>query len=279
MDRTSIVQVLPDRQLPGVQIVGFHGKVGAEQTPARRGPVLADAEGRLLRVLRDRVSASGRRELLIETEREPLPPDELPGDGTRLSPVPARLGDYVAIVGEREQSRCDRLTLRAGRDEPPRVARFVSWLRGDEACSVELTCERVGEVVAWCCAPEEAFALWRRIQAVAEEELFRALQDDKYALIAASFWLSRAKVTDQDIYLAAAGLKRAGSPHWRSMLRAGARDRTEKDWEEGLRRAEELFANPPRFAPVERAVATYSFRRELRSRFTIKAAASRGMAA
>jgi hypothetical protein len=52
-------------------------------------------------------------------------------------------------------------------------------------------------------------------------ELFRAVAEERARdVLEASWWLSRAAFTDEDLYLAAAGLKRAGSPHAESMLRA-----------------------------------------------------------
>lgn len=272
MGTTRVIQVGEDGALPDIQVVGFHGQVGADQTPARRGSVLADAEGRLVRILEVRPAGAGRREVLLEIDAEPLPAGELPGVGTRLAPLPARLGDYVVVVGERERARRAELARRAGADEPQRVGPVVRWLGGNEARSEELGCERLGDTVAWYCTPDEAFALWRRIQAVAEEAFYRALEQDKHTLIAASYWLSRAKVTDQDIYLAAAGLRRAGSPHWQTMLRAGARERSAEDWEAGLRRAEELFEHPPRFGsdPL-RPIASTTPRERMRLRSLVRA--------
>ncbi|MDI1430891.1 hypothetical protein [Polyangium sorediatum] len=267
---TNVLRLGTDGRLPGIRVVGFHGKVGTEQTPARRGPVLADEHGRLVRVLEGERSP---REVLVEIDAEPLPEGELPGIGTRLSSVPALFGDRVVIVGDRERRSSWRLTPQTSETSTPCVEEFVAWLGGTEPRSERLRCERVDDVVAWVCSPDEAFALWKRIEAVAEEELVRALGRDKQSLVNASFWLSRASVAERSMYLAAAGLSRAGSPHVEALLRAGLRNRTEEERRRGVEEAAAVLekhsgtknASPP--GPV-----CTSFRDRMRKRSLVRAA-------
>jgi len=244
MGTMQVLQVGADGLLPGVWAVAFHGQIGANQTPARRQPVLADAEGRLVRVVEERRSQG---EVVVEVEEVPLAEGNLPGIGTRISPVPARLGNLVVIVGERERKAG---LVRRAHEEGLRVEEFVNWLGGNEPRDEGLGCERVGDVVVWYCNPQDGYELWKRIQAAAEDEFYRALAGDRHALMAVSFWLSRASVTEHGIYLAAVGLRRAGSPHWRTLLDNGVRNRTEEERRQGLEDAEWLLKNTPRVGPI-----------------------------
>jgi hypothetical protein len=277
MAPVRIVHGLADGLLPGVRVIGFHGDVGPDQTPARRGPVYADEAGRLLRLIDVKPAPSGY-EVRMEADEPPIGEGPLPGIGTRLAGWPARLDSFVAIVGERERGAAERLKGSHRRGEPPRVQRFVEWIAGSERSSEELTCERLKDIVAWYCAPEEAYALWQRIQEIAEEELYHAVASGSFAAIkGASFWLSRAKVTDRDIYLAAAALKRAASPHWETLLRQGARDRTPDERRAGVNEAEKFLERRAALTSSENKQAAaapgLTSRNNLRKRFMVKAAA------
>lgn len=263
--------------LEGLYVVGFHGQVGPDQTPARCGPVFADDTGRLVRLL-DVKPANGGYEVRVERDDRPVAEGSLPGFGTPLRRLQARLGHFVAIIGERERAVADPSRASDGRGEPPRVEQFVRWIGGAAPVSEELTCERIDGLIAWYCAPEEAFALWKRIQPLAEANLYRALSSGSHDEIrSASFWLSRAMVSERDIYLAAAALKRAASPHVEILLRNGLRDRSDAQRSAGLAQAEELLdaRMSSEEAPSKPSVIGPGLRsrNDLRAKFLVKAAA------
>jgi hypothetical protein len=54
------VTLSPGDAIPGIQVIGFHGEVDAEDTPARRAPVLVDEEGWLVRLLPSSDVSAGR---------------------------------------------------------------------------------------------------------------------------------------------------------------------------------------------------------------------------
>ncbi len=226
-----------DGVVPGVYVVGFHGQIEPSCTPARQGTVFADHRHRLV----DFVQVSpghvaGSAEVWIETGVVAPPAASLPGIGTRVGPWPARLGHYVAVVGPTEIGRIGALQRAARVDDPPRVARFLDWIETDETSSLDLECERLGGIiVAWHCAPDEGAALWARIGRVATAELLEAAAGtDEAAIRHASWRLQRAAVTDDDVYLAAAGLERARSPHVGIVLREGVRGPSEEAKRAGL---------------------------------------------
>jgi hypothetical protein len=75
--------------------------------------------------------------------------------------------------------------------------------------------------VAWYCPEDEAHALWLAILREARLATFHAFAGGQsQSLEEAAWWLSRAALLDDDLYLAAACLKHAGSPHAEAMLQA-----------------------------------------------------------
>jgi hypothetical protein len=244
-----------DGVLEGVRVVGLHGHIHPKATPARRAPVLVDDDSRLLRIVEVRRDADGA-DVLVETAETPIQEDgELPGEGTRVRPAwRARLDASIVVVGKEEIDRVDQLVPKQVLREPSTIERFIGWLRAKGEPPEGLACQRfeAANAAVWYCSKPESFTLFERIERVAQDELFRAAQlliekhpDARTLLEERSWWLQRARTKDEDIYLAAAGLKRVGSPHWRAMLREGLRKPNPKDWEEGLRDAEQLLDRPP----------------------------------
>ena len=69
-------------------------------------------------------------------------------------------------------------------------------------------------------------------------EVFEAARArDMPRLVSKSFWLSRAAVDDDDLLLAVAGLRQAGSTHWELVLDAGLPDATPRSRRERLEAA------------------------------------------
>ncbi|XXT21889.1 hypothetical protein WME94_10045 [Sorangium sp. So ce429] len=251
-ERTKTLRVGSDRVLPGLRAIGHHGKVEQDQTPARREAVLADAKGRLVecaevRPRRKRKSTSDDlREVGVNVIGNLTAEGTLPGIGTPIGPWPARLDDAVMIIGERELTRLDRIARGSLGGEPSRVAALLRWLGEGALRSDELTCNRVAGLVTWYCSEEEAIGLWRRIQPVARQDLQTATRrGDPHELRDASFWLSRAALADEDIYLAVAGLRRAGYPHWEVVLHQGIRDVPDEARRAALETAEKELSSLP----------------------------------
>jgi hypothetical protein len=230
MGHVKVIPATPDGLLKDVRVIAFHGHLHADATPARCGPILADADDCMLRIVEARPAADGF-DVMVEVAHPPLAADgELPGHGTRVGPWQARLDHHIVVLGPSEIDRVDRLKRRSELAEPPTVERFVRWLMVGQGRSDDLPCERLKDAVAWYCSKQESFALFHRIHGVAEDEFFETARLFRSArpgatrrLEDASWWLSRAALGKEDIYRAAAGLRRAGSTSWRTMLREGLR--------------------------------------------------------
>lgn len=252
MSEIKILRADLEGKLGGVQVIAVHGYLHPTESPARCGPVYADHAHSLLRFVEKR-PVQGGIDVVVEIAHPPLPETgDLPGHGTRIGPWPARLDNHVVMLGPAELKHVDELKPPARGKEPPTVERFVRWLRTDRTKNDELQCEEVQGAALWYCSALESAAVFDRIHAVVQDELFRAARAAKAGapgsrvlLENASWWLSRASRTDADIYRAAAGLRRAASNHWRLMLREGLRKPKEEDWQVGLQDADRLLDNPP----------------------------------
>jgi len=250
--QNNLLRVGADGLLPGLRVIGHHGRPGQDQTPARRGAVLADAAGHIVDPRETRPARTtkgaptGEREVVLERIGRVRPDSELPGIGTRIGPWPARLDHYVVILGDRELRRVDRIArAEAARSEPARMHEVLRWLAGSQARSEQLTCERLGGLIAWYCSEDEAFALWTRIQPVAREDLFAVRRSGNQEIINAAYWLTRAAMNDANIYLAVAAMRRAGCTDWRTALEGGVQRATEDQMQQGLEDAEEQLDRIP----------------------------------
>lgn len=225
--RIYTVAASPQGELPGIRVIGFHGEVDAAHTPARRAPILVDEENWLVQLSAAHTSEThaDKQEppVRLQLERGTLRvPDTgaLPGVGTRLGPWPARLGYTVVLVGLAEQRVAARLASHTLTNEPA-VTAFIDWLAS--ACPSPAP-ERVARLdgwVAWYCSETEAHTLWLAILREARLTLLQSFGHQPASrLEEPAWWLSRAALSDDDLYLAAACLKHAGSPHAESMLQA-----------------------------------------------------------
>lgn len=211
-----------DGSIVDLRVVGFNGRLGANQTPARRGPVFADASNRLV-AIRESSPAPDGFTLTVEVTDRPIPEDVWSTTGTRLDPPwPARLGNVVVIVGERETLHARSMARQSRAADVAGVREFLHWLVLDVERSDELCCARVGELVAWYCTPEQSRGLWACVAEEARTEVQRCVQrGDLPGLAGASFWLQRAALADSDIALAIAGLRHAEDSRWEAMRDAG----------------------------------------------------------
>jgi hypothetical protein len=187
--------------------------------------VLADEQGALVRLVPEERTRHAERDgafaLRVETGGQVGAKEALPGHGTRLEPWPARFGYTVVFVGDAERKAAASMRDHLPGSAPERVVELISWLERDCPSPVPEGTWHLGRLVAWYCPEVEAHALWMSILEEAKRALFRAVAEERSsAVLEASWWLSRAAFTEEDLYLAAAGLKRAGSSHAEAMLRA-----------------------------------------------------------
>ncbi|HZH77134.1 MAG TPA: hypothetical protein VEY88_13975 [Archangium sp.] len=209
----------------GLRVLGFHGQVETRSTPARRAPILADDEGWLVRLLvpetlEGTADSDGPRH--VQVERGSLQVQEgqpLPGVGTRLGPWPARLGYTMVLLGESEQRRAKRLSLHVPGGEKG-VTALIDWLGQGRPQPAPERVAVIDGLVAWYCGEAEAYSLWSAILREARLALLQAFgHQPPESLEEPAWWLSRAALSDDDLYLAAACLKHAGSSHAEAMLR------------------------------------------------------------
>ena len=194
--------------LEGLFVIGFHGRPDPDCTPARQQVVHADESDHLV-VLHNAADGAVR----AERAAAPLGPGPLPGFATRIGPWPARVGDMVVVLGRQDLEGLGPLRKRV---ENGRVTSLD------------------GGLVAWCCAEDDAWEVWKAIAVAARAAVHRAVgvRDDE-RLKKAAWWLSRAAATDEDIFFAAAGLERAGASY-AALLKQGIRDASAADLEAGL---------------------------------------------
>jgi hypothetical protein len=239
-----------DNCIEGLRVVGFQGAVDPASTPAQRAPIIVDGEERLSRIVDFQ---PGRA--IVESIEPPLPAEgPLPGVATRFGPFPALLNGVVAIVGRSERPLVHKIDV--GRpDLPPRVAGFLRWLRDDHQIPDDAPYRRAGEGL-WACylTVPERYALWKALHSQVYRSLREAVrEDDSERMTADAFWLSRVVVDPEtDLFKAAEALRRAGSEHWKFMLREGLRLKDEASWEKGLKEAAYAFDDHRETAPESR---------------------------
>lgn len=247
---TTLLDARPDGAVNGLHVAGFHGDVAADETPAKLGPVHVDAawcHARIVEVGPTRHTPAGQ--VRIETFPPPLSKDAqepLPGRGTRIGPWPARLGNTIMAVGPEERRLLRKLREAAGRRGVGRVASFLDWFATSATRSDDLCCERQDGIAIWYCDANEGFALLEAVHGAVRDELFDAIRDgDADAMEEAAWWLSRAAIADEDIWLAGAALRRVASLDWEALIRQGLQLGKKADLRKGLAKAEWHIDHPP----------------------------------
>lgn len=225
----------PDGTIPGLQVVGFHGRLGADQTPARRGPVFADDGGRHVRVIEAKRSPGGTCEVTVEVGTKPISDHVWSTTGTRIDPPwPARLDEIIGVIGPRELELIESTPILPPH-QPSELAEFVHWIGTHTPRSDRLRCTCLGVMVAWSTSVPTFAGLQALIAEHVRPQVFTAARGrDMQRLISKSFWLSRAAVDDEDLLLAVAGLRQAGSRHWELVLDAGLPNATPESRRERL---------------------------------------------
>ena len=248
MTNKAMLDVQADGLVPGLMVVGFHGAMAADETPAKLGPVYVNATGCLSRIVEvGPTRATPIHEVQFESFEPPLRDGEpLPGNGTRIGPWSARLGNIVMAVGPDERRRVAELRRYASGHSTASVQRFLDWFEGAELRSDELFCERSDEIALWYCTEDDGFALLACVHHVVKDAFFAALRSQSLPdLEEMAWWLSRAAIDDHDIYLAGAALRRMDAPAWDVLVREGLHLPKKEQWKDGLEKAERTLNHPP----------------------------------
>lgn len=196
-----------------LKIVGYPGRLSEKQTPARRVPVYVNDANMPATI-------EGR----VEIGTGPISEETWSSTGTRIDPPlladPKR--GIILILGPREIGiTLDLRRIRVSSAElDNEVDSFLIWIESGSLRSDAIGSIRIGTLVAWNCTPDLADALCARIANVARWAVgAAALSGDFTELRSASFWLSRAAVSDDDIKTAAAGLRVSGFEQWEDILK------------------------------------------------------------
>lgn len=249
----------------GLNVIGIHGFLSDRRTPAVRKPVYQTNDGRLAQIqafsfnTTAKVKAGKRHriEVGVKVADTILGDDEeLPGNGTRVGPWRARCmpseGSLV-VVGSYERACAAELACKASR---PKVKIFFQQLvsgyiplPGLEQNPL-LVAEKQGGTV-WYTSWEDKEDLFRVIRDYALGEVINAVkleldQDKQKAmerLAEKSWWLLRASFDNDHQYFAVAGLRRTGVDLWSQVLKAGLPTCSEKELEDGLKKAEEILCH------------------------------------
>lgn len=185
----TVVIAGADGHLEGLEICGFHGAIDPAATPARREPIFMDGKRRVVEVLSLVEGDGGARHAVVERSRPLAKNAHLPGVVTKLEPLPARLGDIVVILGQR-----DMVALEPGQLPVRRAA--------------------VGELNIVVCSMEETLTLCETIAAKAIGAIREAMaKRDSKTLEQSAWWLSRATTEPAKLALAVVALGAAKSPH------------------------------------------------------------------
>lgn len=225
----------PDETIPGLWVVGFHGRLGFDQTPTHCAPVFADDAVRLVRILEAKPNDDGSCEVRVEIGSRPISDYVWSTTGTRIDPPwPARLGEVIGVIGPRELELIESGSIRPP-EQPGELDEFFRWVGTHTGRSDRLRCARVGEMIAWSTRAPVFDGLQAVIAEHVRTQVFTAARGrDMQRLISKSFWLSRAAVDDEDLLLAVAGLRQAGSRHWELVLDAGLPNATPESRRERL---------------------------------------------
>jgi hypothetical protein len=248
MTKTALLDVQADGLVPGLTVVGFHGAMAADETPAKLGPVYANAAGCLTRIVEvGPTRATPIHKVRVEAFEPPLADGELlPGNGTRIGPWNARLGNVVMAIGPEERRKVAELRRYASTHGTPSVQRFIEWFASHEPRSEELQCERQNGIALWYCTVEDGFSLLKCVHQVVKDAFFAAVRAPSSADVEEmAWWLSRAAIDDHDIYLAGVALRRIDSPAWEMLVREGLHLAKKEQWKEGLEEAERALDRPP----------------------------------
>src|SRR5512132_3897591 len=183
MTKKALLDVQADGLVLGLTVSGFHGAMAADETPAKLGPVYANAAGCLTRIVEvGPTRGTPIHKVRIESFEPPLGKKEpLPGNGTRIGPWSARLGNVVMAIGPDERQKIVELRRYANTHGTPSVQRFVEWFANHEPRSEELQCERQNGIALWYCTVEAGFSLLKCVHQVVKDAFFAAVRSQSSA--------------------------------------------------------------------------------------------------
>ena len=248
METIRRLNVDADGTVSDLNVIGIHGFLDDRLTPTRREPVYQTVDGHFARIIRR--TDDGKVEVSVSAKV--FEGGELPGDGTRVGPWPARLGYEVVAIGTYERLCAEELDRLAGRTA---VIQIFEWLLNFENNNPPFgqLITATPDGIVWYALAADADDMFRAICKFGALVVIDAvLEKQEDILKNMSWWLSRASVSngpmyldksvEKFVYLAVAGLKRAGVGCWKQVLEFGIGEcYTEQAREEGLARAENVL--------------------------------------
>lgn len=219
------IQIIGAGWIPQLTMIGFHGRIGIDQTPAQRCPVFS-CNDRLARIITNSWDEGDGDEIDIEISSRKLSDDSW-AHGTKIDPGwTATFGDRVVVIGKREMAAYELIDKNTSRE----LAEFLFWTKTGNDRSDDIRCIRFGDLAAWYTSPCLIRELRTMIAKFARARTLDAARRKNMNLLQSeSFWLSRSAVEDRDIILAAAGLKMSGNENWQLVLKSGI-----SEWAESI---------------------------------------------
>lgn len=202
-----------DGKISELTMVGFHGRIGADQTPARRPPVLVH-KNRLAKIL----SNNNKTAIVAVRKSDILDEEWLHGTKIDLG-WPAILNNYVTVV-HRKDVDCiiENASIENTRNEGV-FFNFLQWYKSENDRPDDLLTLRFGEFIVWYTDADASNRLRSYISDIARLQVVEAFRKkDNIGLKKKSFWLSRSAISKEDILLAAVGLREAGNIYWKMMI-------------------------------------------------------------
>lgn len=217
--------------LPGLSVIGYRREINPAATPATREGVYVNEERRIVKLVDPRFHESRSSPVIGEIIGPPLFGQTLPKDVTGLGPWKARFDHQLLVIGSPEIFHAHELLKQLKREHLKSIKLLLASLIDPEIPVPDLTLKRQDALIVIYADRYFADLLLHLIRNAAESVMFQAHQKgDKVLLIKASWWLSRTatvRENDQDIYLAAAGLRAAGSPDWEILMEHGRAQHSE----------------------------------------------------
>lgn len=198
-----------DGHIEGLSVVGFAGYIGPNNTPARRGLVLADEDGEIVHIRRMDLS---KREVVCSAWSG-VRVHDIREQVMALHPPCRFYANQVAlVVGPREYGRARQLGVVTSTDSD-RLRAFVRAISSGEPPFVEpvIQCQDNEKIAVWLCSPEEASEIMRRAHVMVREIVVNAWKGPSSVVYDAAWWLSRTCESWEEIAEAAFALLYAGN--------------------------------------------------------------------
>ena len=206
-------ELLHDRRIRNVRVLGFHGTVDSRHTPGLREPIYA-IEEYLVRIISREQSA-----VFIEKSKNTLKDIRNEESSfTVIGPWPAFNGYGIMVLGQMEKQHVQEIKKALPKRSAASVKRFIRWVQnplGFTYAADYTQAQFVGNgLYVWHCTPDAAKVLRRAITKVAKKHLRKLLTETPKrdeAIKRFAWWLQRASGGAEDILLVARALEVANA--------------------------------------------------------------------